>query len=85
MSESDLESPVESHRAMAEQVCRALGKCSASTRRDCTDDSNSLSLVERSVAAVEHSVGLVVYDKIILPVSGWKVSFFDHCTSKIDD
>ena len=27
-SESDLESSVESHRAMAEQVCRALSECS---------------------------------------------------------
>ena len=27
-SESDLESSVESHRAMAEQDCRALGECS---------------------------------------------------------
>ena len=33
---------------------------------DCTDDSKSLLLVERSVAAAEHSVGLVVYGMLFL-------------------
>ncbi len=33
MSESDLESSVESHRAMAEQVSRALGECSVGVYR----------------------------------------------------
>ncbi len=45
-SESDLESPVESHRA--------------SGIWDSTGDSKSLSLVEHSVDAAERSVGLVV-------------------------
>ncbi len=52
---------------MAEQVCRALCKRSASAQWDSTGDSKSLSLVERSVtaaersvAAAECSVGLVV-------------------------
>ena len=51
-SESDLESSVESHRAMAEQVCQALGERSLSARCDSKGDSKSLSLVERSVGLV---------------------------------
>ncbi len=46
---------------MAEQVCRVLGKCSASARWDSAGHSKSLSFVERSMATVERSVGLVVY------------------------
>ena len=37
-----------------------LGKCSASAWWDSTGHSKSLSFVERSMAPVEHSVGLVV-------------------------
>ena len=59
-SENDLESPVESYQALAERSTDLLGHCSASARWDSTDDSKSLSLVERSVAAAEGSVGLVV-------------------------
>ncbi len=62
-SESDLESPVESHRALSEHSTDLLGHCSASARWDSTDDSKSLSLVESSMAAAERSVGLVVYQR----------------------
>ena len=60
MSESDLESSVESHRALAEQWPTKSVEHSASARWDSTSDSKSLSLVERLLAAAECSVGLVV-------------------------
>ena len=59
-SKSDLESSVESHWALAEQWPSKSGERSLRARWDSTDDSKSLSLVERSVAAAEHLVGLVV-------------------------
>ncbi len=59
-SQSALESLVESHRALAEHSTDLLGHCSLSARWDSTDDSKPLSPVERSVAAAEHSVGVVV-------------------------
>ena len=59
-TESDLESPVESHRALAEHSTDLLSHCSASTQWDSTHDSKSLSLIERSLAAAEHSVGVKV-------------------------
>ncbi len=46
---------------MAEQVCQMLGEHLASALWDSTGDSKSLSLVVHTVAAAEHSVGLVVY------------------------
>ena len=60
MSESDLESSVESHRALAEQWPSKSVERSASTLWDSTGDYKSLSLVEHSMAAAERSVGLVV-------------------------
>ncbi len=63
-SKSDLESPEESHGALAECSTDLLGHCLPSARWDYTDDSKSLSLVERSMAAAERSVGLVVYLRI---------------------
>ncbi len=45
---------------MADQVCRALDERLASARWDSTADSKPLSLVERSVAAAERLVELVV-------------------------
>ena len=74
-SDSDLESPVKSHRALAEASPSARQTCLAIARRalggilqpvvfygSCRvgDDSKSLLLVERFVAAAERSVGLVV-------------------------
>ena len=63
MSKSDLESSVESHQALAEQWPSKSVECLASARWDSTGDSKSLSPVERSVAAAECSVGLVVYKR----------------------
>ena len=60
-SESDLESSVESHRALVEHSTDLLSHCSASAWWDSTDDSKSLSLTKRSVAAAKRSMGLVVY------------------------
>ena len=60
MSESDSESSVEFHRALAEQWPSKSVERLASAWWDSTGDSKSLSLVERSMAAAEHSVGLVV-------------------------
>ncbi len=62
-SKSDLESSIKSHRTIAEQWPSKSVERSASARWDFTGDSTSLSLVERSVAAAEHWVRLVVYDK----------------------
>ncbi len=61
-SESDLGSSVESHQALPEQWPSKPEsvQCSLSARWDSTGDSKSLSLVERSVAVAERSVGLVV-------------------------
>ncbi len=39
--------PPSTGRAMAKQVCRELGKCSANARWDSTDDSKSLSTIAR--------------------------------------
>ncbi len=61
-SESNLESPVESHRALAFSV-DLLGHCSASAWLGSTDDSLSFSLIERSVAAAKRLVGLLVYHR----------------------
>ncbi len=55
-SESDLESSVESHRALAKQWPSKSVERSASAQWDSTGDSKSLSLVKRSLAAAEHSV-----------------------------
>ena len=60
-SKGDLESPVESHRALGERPTDLLGHGSASARWGSTDDSKLLLLVGRSVSAAERSVGLVVY------------------------
>ncbi len=47
---------------MAEQVCWALDEILASAQWYSTGDSKLLSLVKRSVAAAERSVGLVLYE-----------------------
>ena len=52
-SESDLESPVESHRTLAEHSTDLLGGILQMIL-------NHISLVERSVAAAERLLGLVV-------------------------
>ena len=60
MSISDLESSVESHRAVIEQCPSKSVERSVSVRWNSTGDSKSLLLVERLVAAVERLLGLVV-------------------------
>ncbi len=62
-SKSDLESFVESHRALAEQWPSKSVEHSASAQSACWDstgDSKLLSLFEHSVAAAKRSEGLVV-------------------------
>ncbi len=51
---------VESHRALPEQWPSKSVERLASARWDSTGNSKSISFVERSVAAAERSVGLVV-------------------------
>ena len=60
MSEIVLEPSVEYHRALVERSTHMLGHYSTSARWDSTDDSKTISLVERKILLVECSVGLVV-------------------------